>query len=235
MSKHSIKDDLISKIQQIYDSTVITTKALSENITKTLALQADQFPDAAFNYDPMSKDEIQHHIKSSLYENNYCSGAGFAFHLEGQPQRSEHWHLEWMYKKPVGQQPVNFELDKATQPHLDFSTFEWFKNAKDAKETYFHGPYVDYICNTSYTLTSAYPVYINDYFIGVAALDLLVSRIEEELLHLCSSSDLAIILTNHDKRIIFSNKAKYRVGEILKAENITRIYKSTFYSVYQPA
>lgn len=131
------KDDLILKIQQIYDSTVISTKALAENVTNMLAAQAGTFSERIFNYEQMSKNEIRHHIKSSLDENDFCSGAGFAFHLEGQAQRSEHWHLEWMYKKPNGQQPVNFELDKATQPHLDFSTFDWFENAKNTEKPIF--------------------------------------------------------------------------------------------------
>ncbi|EMF25414.1 hypothetical protein H262_00540 [Citrobacter freundii GTC 09479] len=138
--------------------------------------------------------------------------------------------LEWWYKKDNGLSQAHLDLDQATQQRLDFRTFEWFKHSPPAGKAYIHGPYVDYICNISYTLTSAVPVYYNDQFLGVAAVDLLVSQIEAELLS-CAHPDY-VILTNLENRIIFSSWPRFRVGELLSPANSTVVYQSDYFILY---
>lgn len=74
------------------------------------------------------------------------------------------------------------------------------------------------------------PVYYNDQFLGVAAVDLLVSQIEAELLS-CAHSDY-VILTNLENRIIFSSWPRFRVGELLSPANSTVVYQSDYFILY---
>jgi len=143
----------------------------------------------------------------------------------------EYWLLEWWYKKDKGLKQVSLDLDQATQQRLDFRTFEWFKTPVAEGKAYIHGPYVDYICNTSLTLTAAVPVLIQGQVLGVAALDILVSRVEEELLPLCGKEK--IILTNLDGRIIFSTNPRLRIGELFRAEDQALIYQNSYALLYR--
>ncbi len=232
MTANKNADAVILKIQEIFNSTVETTKLLAAELTAILPAPVGN--ESEFSLEKISRSEVQEKILSSLHLNRYCSGAGFACHLESRHRRPTYWHLEWLYKKESSAKPVSLELDQSTQQHLDFSTFEWFRNARDSASGYIQGPYVDYICNTSLTLTSACPVFSGTHFVGVAALDILVSRIEEELLCLCSGKNIRLILTNAENRIFFSNLARFRVGEIFKDVQAKVLMTDTFFNAFTP-
>lgn len=217
------------KIDDIITTTIDATIALAEQVESTLA--ACQGNNLKLLLDPSIKRIIQEHIKETLNRTPYCSGSGFASHIEGSNEDKEYWLLEWWYKKADGVKKVNLDLDQATQQRLDFRTFEWFKDAQENGQAYIHGPYVDYVCNTSYTLTSAMQVYCAGRFIGVAAIDVLVSEVEQELLPLFNNHK--VILTNLDKRIIFSTYPKYRVGELLNDNDAVEVYKTEYCTLYE--
>ncbi|EJF29973.1 MULTISPECIES: cache domain-containing protein [Enterobacteriaceae] len=217
------------KIDDILTTTIQATIALAGQVESTLA--AFHGGDHKLLLDPAVKRAIQEHIKETLNETPYCSGSGFASHIAGSTEEKEYWLLEWWYKKADGVKKVNLDLDQATQQRLDFRTFEWFKDAQENGQAYIHGPYVDYVCNTSYTLTSAMPVYLHQRFIGVAAIDVLVSEVEEELLPLFNNH--RVMLTNLDKRIIFSTYPKYRVGELLNIAEAAEVYNTEYCTLYE--
>ncbi|OQP33266.1 cache domain-containing protein [Pantoea latae] len=212
---------LTRKIDDIIHSTVESTGLLADEIRQSLK---ESRPEILL--EPGVKTAIQSHIKQTLNSNLYCSGAGFASHIESAGAVREYWLLEWWYKKDKGLKQVSLDLDQATQQRLDFRTFEWFKTPVAEGKAYIHGPYVDYICNTSLTLTAAVPVVIDDKVLGVAALDILVSRVEEELLPLCGKEK--IILTNPDGRIIFSTNPRLRIGELFKADEQQMIDQNSY-------
>ncbi|WP_227318733.1 cache domain-containing protein [Cedecea davisae] len=217
------------KIDDIIKSTIEATVSLAHDIES--ALGEFRGHDLKLLLDPAVKKMIQGHIKETLNNTVYCSGSGFASHIEASADNKEFWLLEWWYKKADGVNKVNLDLDQATQQRLDFRTFEWFKRAPEHGKAYIHGPYVDYVCNTSYTLTSAMPVYFNQRFIGVAAIDLLVSKVEEELLPLFNNHK--VVLTNIDKRIIFSSWPKYRVGDLFNTGDVQPMYQSDYCTLYE--
>lgn len=219
---------LTCKIDDIIHSTISSTALLANAISDSLTRIQSENVD--FLLEPAVKRTIQEHIKQTLNNNAYCSGAGFASHIASTRENKEFWLLEWWYKKAGGVTQVNLDLDQATQQRLDFRTFEWFKDAPANGKAFIHGPYVDYICNTSYTLTAAVPVYFKDHFLGVAALDILVSRVEEELLPYSDRDP--IILTNVDKRIIFSTWPKYRVGDLLMAPDFSPFHQMDYFILY---
>ena len=219
---------LTCKIDGMINATLASTESLARNIEAPLA----EIPgkNVTFLLDSAVKRIIQQPIRETLDDNIYCTGAGFASHIEATQENKEYWLLEWWYKKACGVKQVNLDLDQATQQRLDFRTFEWFKESSDNGKTYIHGPYVDYICNTSYTLTCATPVYFKQRFLGVAAIDILVSRVEDELLP-CIDNE-KVILTNVDKRIILSTWPKYRVGDLLMVNDFPLIYQTDYFHLY---
>lgn len=220
---------LSEKIDSIINSTIDSTGLLAKDIESSLA----DIKDVNLEHllEPAVRKTIQDNIKATLNSNVYCSGAGFASHIENSANNKEFWLLEWWYKKADGVKQVNLDLDQATQQRLDFRTFEWFKQAPDVGNAFIHGPYVDYICNTSYTLTSAVPVYFNKQFLGVAAIDILVSRVEDELLPYAVNDK--VILTNKDARIVFSTHPRFRVGDLLDTKNATLVYENAYFNLYQ--
>lgn len=220
---------LTQKIDSIINSTIESTGLLARNIETSLA----EIEDVNLEHllEPSVRKTIQDHIKATLNSNVYCSGAGFASHIEGSGSNKEFWLLEWWYKKADGVKQVNLDLDQATQQRLDFRTFEWFKQAPAVGNAFIHGPYVDYICNTSYTITSAVPVYFNQQFLGVAAIDLLVSRVEDELLPF--AADNKVILTNKDSRIVFSTHPRFRVGDLLDISVAKIVFENNYFNLYQ--
>lgn len=220
---------LSEKIDSIINSTIDSTGLLAKDIESSLA----DIKDVNLEHllEPAVRKTIQECIKTTLNSNVYCSGAGFASHIENSASNKEFWLLEWWYKKADGVKQVNLDLDQATQQRLDFRTFEWFKQAPDVGNAFIHGPYVDYICNTSYTLTSAVPVYFNKQFLGVAAIDILVSRVEDELLPYAVNDK--VILTNKDARIVFSTHPRFRVGDFLDTKSATLVYENAYFNLYQ--
>jgi len=220
---------LTRKIDDIIHSTVESTGLLADEIRQSLNVHQESRPEMLL--EPGVKAAIQSYIKKTLNHHQYCSGTGFASHIESAGAVREYWLLEWWYKKDKGLKQVSLDLDQATQQRLDFRTFEWFQTPVAEGKAYIHGPYVDYICNTSLTLTAAVPVLIEGQVLGVAALDILVSRVEEELLPLCGKEK--IILTNLDGRIIFSTSPRLRIGELFKADDRELVYQNSYALLYR--
>ncbi|WP_288821013.1 cache domain-containing protein [uncultured Leclercia sp.] len=229
MSFSKAVSTLIDKIEDVTHSTVHSTVLLANAIQEAIT----RHPKGSVQtlLDPTLKALIQQEIKQTVNTSRYCSGAGFASHIEATATFNEYWLLEWWYKKANGLNQVNLDIDQATQQRLDFRTFEWFKLSPLQGEAFIHGPYVDYICNTSYTLTAAVPVYHEGHFVGVAASDILVGQLEEELLA-CSSAK-GVILTNLENRIIFSSQPQSRVGDLLQSHQSEVIFESDYFRLHQ--
>lgn len=109
---------LTQKIDSIINSTIESTGLLARDIETSLAEIADV--NLEHLLEPSVRKTIQEHIKATLNSNIYCSGAGFASHIEGAGSNKEFWLLEWWYKKADGVKQVNLDLDQATQQRLDF-------------------------------------------------------------------------------------------------------------------
>ncbi|WP_241609224.1 cache domain-containing protein [Rosenbergiella australiborealis] len=223
---------VIARLDQLFMHCSASSQHLADMMTHLMTpLLSTSVPsDIAVKSFP--KQEIESFIHQTLAANDYCSGAGFAYHAESQLNPHHDWSLFWIYKD--NREGSALELNQLTHQHLDFRTFEWFLKTKSSKRNYFHGPYVDYICNTSYTMTSASPIVIQDCFYGVAAVDILVSRIEQEVLKALMSSPIKIVLTNNIQRIIFSNHSGFRVGDILRGDRLLLGHQHSLFSIYLP-
>lgn len=215
---------LISKIEDITRTTIEATGLLAQAIGQTAAEQPGCAPDMFLQ--GAVKAALREHIKTVLSQTQYCSGAGFASHIES----TSYWLLEWWYRRDGGEEQTSLELDQGTQQRLDFRTFAWFSQAPEDGRAWIYGPYVDYICNTAYTLTCAAPVRVKGVFLGVAAVDILVSRLEQELL--ACAGDRRMVLTNHEGRIIVSTCPRQRIGDLLQAGAPDALFQNGFFRLY---
>lgn len=206
------------KVNDIFLSIEEKTKDLAKNIDRII-LTLHQTESGYINLDAKLKSNILTLMSEKLNESNFISGAGFASLLDIKGANYKSWQVLWLYRPDYQKKSGRFILNKTSQPLLDYQTFEWFTKANRPKKGYLHGPYVDYICNTNYTLTYVYPIYLGNNFIGVAAIDLLVGRLEHDICQAIAESSTKLVITTATKRVLFSNHSDYRVGELATFDN----------------
>ncbi|QGX91986.1 hypothetical protein EFZ10_10315 [Tatumella sp. TA1] len=223
---------VIDSLEQLFDQCSRSSQQLALQLTQLLTPLVTAVLPTALPVHAFPTPPIKSLIRDALSTNRFASGAGFAYHADSPLNPQATWSLFWMYKEAAD--GTTLELTPLTHQHLDFRTFEWFLKTKSSKDHYFHGPYVDYICNTSYTMTSAAPIFIEECFYGVAAIDILVSRIEEEIVNALSSPRTKLVVTNSFGRIIFSTLTGYRVGDILGSSTLRLSHQHALFSLYLP-
>lgn len=223
---------VIAPLEQLFTQCSHSSQQLAQQLTQLLSPLVSAATPTELETTAFPKTAIEALINRTLSDNRFCSGAGFAYHADAPLNPQAIWSLYWMYKD--ASHDTALELTPLTHQHLDFRTFEWFLKTKSLKGPYFHGPYVDYICNTSYTMTSAAPIFIQQCFYGVAAIDILVSRIEDEILSVLPQPRPKMVLTNTFGRVIFSTLSGYRVGDILNSEALAVIHQHPLFSLYLP-
>ncbi|ORM66600.1 hypothetical protein [Pantoea rwandensis] len=232
MSDVSHHARIVNTLEELFAAVTLSTKALSNHVNHQLAT----LPVAGIAADKQRESSLRKSLYPSiekvLLESQFCSGAGFASHLATENLAQPYWFLEWWFKNPKSHQQSCLDLDQATQQRLDFSTFEWFKNTPDAEDVYLHGPYVDYVCTSAYTITAASPVVIAGNMVGVAAVDILVSRIEEALLPIVKQLSSKVIMTNSDNRVIFSSHLQYRTGSLVNIDVPYQTTQNGFCKIY---
>ncbi|MCH7383296.1 histidine kinase [Acinetobacter dispersus] len=224
MTQLAYIEELQQLLQQITDETTSLAEILADKTSQILSKhKAGKTKDIKLS--TTERKELQQEIKAALHQSQYCQGMGFASYSAATSTEQEYWTLEWWYKKENQLQQAQLENYQNAQRFLDFRTFEWFHQPAENKQPCFYGPYVDYICNGAYTITMAHPVMIRDQFIGVIAIDVLVSALEKVLLPKLKNIQQKAVITNNTARVITSNDISIRTGTLLK--NLTDKYTSS--------
>ena len=151
-------ETLLTQLHDILGSIAVSTRQLAEELAQVFAANLHIDSEDSLLLTPHIRHIFQNHIQTTLRQNPYCTGAGFASHIHMKSKDHDYWMLEWWLKDNNAIKQALFEQDQGTQQRLDFRTFEWFHKTHQHNTTYIHGPYVDYICNTDYTITSAHAV-----------------------------------------------------------------------------
>lgn len=176
---------------------------------------------------------LQREIIARLGDARWCDGAGFANYsapsgavLPIAPggevaalQDSEYWTLEWWVSEAGDVRQVPLESDQGRQRRVDFRSFDWFREPADRGRAHVAGPYVDYVCNGSYTVTAAHPVFIDGLFAGVGVADILVSTIEREMSQLLRRLAGPAVIVNPDGRVVVSTEPSVRPGALWPADD----------------
>ena len=104
--------------------------------------------------------------------------------------------------------------------YVDFRTMEWFRRPLETGRLEVVGPYVDSLRNDQYTITTALPVRVPG-TTGVLVADLLVARLERELLPgmlgFAGSLGRPVLLVDDEWRVVLSTSSRMRCGSLLEA------------------
>ncbi|TFD29543.1 cache domain-containing protein [Cryobacterium cryoconiti] len=125
-------------------------------------------------------------------------------------------HLAWW------QGPQRARLTLANQAinkgNIDYSELEWYRVPLLTGEAHIAGPYVDYLCSDEYTITVAAPVRIDDVFVGVTGLDLLIDTVERDLTPRLALLGADITIVNTAGRVVVSTNHRLATGESLRGD-----------------
>ena len=202
-------------LQHVQSETALTAEKLAEK-TSIIMTQHSLAVENGIKLSQDQRQALQLEIKSALNQSTYSQGMGFASYRPETQEEQDYWTLEWWYKKANQLQQAQLENYQNAQRFLDFRSFEWFHQPALNQKPCLHGPYVDYICNGAYTITSAHPVLLHGQFIGVIAIDLLVSALEKLLMPALKGIQQRAVIINDSSRVITSNDVSIRTGTLLK-------------------
>ncbi|MFF1634343.1 cache domain-containing protein [Leifsonia sp. NPDC058248] len=157
-------------------------------------------------------------------------GAGFIASPELVRGRDVHfaWWLGPLEANPVfGATTEPAKLDLATRNHADylrdFRSLEWYRIPESTHQTHITGPYVDHLCACDYIITITAPVEVEGGMIGVVGADILVKRLERELLPALLAIERPVSLVNEVGRVMVSTDPALGAGSILPPDVIESV------------
>jgi len=202
-------------LEQVISETTSTAQQLAQQTSHILSRRMID-PGRGIKLSTEERQALQYEIKASLGKSTYTHGIGFAGYTPENQEEKDYWTLEWWFKKGDELQQAKLENYQNAQRFLDFRSFDWFQQPACSKQPYIQGPYVDYICNGAYTITTAYPVMVQSQFVGVIAIDLLVSSLEKVFLPGLRKIKQAAVIINDTARVITSNTKGFRTGTLVR-------------------
>ena len=156
----------------------------------------------------------------------FMIGAGFIAAPEKDLSKALHfaWWLGPLSDNPLlGTTTKPSRLDLASREYAqylrDFRAFEWYQVPETTKARHITGPYVDHLCTCDYILTLTVPVGVGESMRGVVGADILVRRLEPEVLPLLRATERAIALVSSSGRVILSVSPTLRVGSVVSDAN----------------
>ena len=120
--------------------------------------------------------------------------------------------------------PASVASPRSTTPDneqfRDYTTLEWWRVPARTGARHLTGPYVDYVCTDDYTVTITTPVTVGGQILGVVGMDVLVDRLERELLPLLRAAGVPIAVVNASGRIVTSTDSRREPGSMLRLEGL---------------
>ena len=142
------------------------------------------------------------------------AGTG-VFTVPGLLADADHW-LEWWWTRPSGSpEALRVNLDPAAPDFFDYTTADWYATPLATSQRHVAGPYVDYACTNQYALTVALPIGARRGLVGIAAADVLITRLEERVLPTLRNLQHPAVLVNSRGRVVVSSSPDYAPGELL--------------------
>ncbi|GAA3200135.1 cache domain-containing protein [Microbacterium terregens] len=176
-------------------------------------LAADHAPNAA-TLDPL----VEAFAVPALAADGLVTGAGFV--AAPGVLSDAHWHLAWWLGGGDGIRRLATVDDPASDQFRDYTALEWWRLPAKTGNRHVTGPYVDYVCTDDYTVTITSPVVVDDRLLGVVGTDVLVDRLEHELLPLLRAGDESIAVVNASGRIVTATDARREPGSMLRLADL---------------
>jgi hypothetical protein len=132
------------------------------------------------------------------------------------------WHLAWWLGGAAGIRRLATIDDPSNDQFRDYTTLEWWRIPARTGTRHLTGPYVDYVCTDDYTVTITTPVLVGGRLLGVVGMDVLVDRLERELLPLLRESGTPTTIVNASGRVVTSTDSRREPGAMLRLEGLER-------------
>ena len=123
------------------------------------------------------------------------------------------WHLAWWLGGPAGIRRLATIDDPSNDQFRDYTTLEWWRFPARTGTRHLTGPYVDYVCTDDYTVTITTPVLVAGELLGVVGMDVLVDRLERELLPLLRERGTPTTIVNASGSIVSYSALIGQVGD----------------------
>ena len=179
-------------------------------------LEADPAPTAE-TLDPV----VQAQAVPALAADGLITGAGFV--AAPGLLSDAHWHLAWWLGGAAGIRRLATIDDPSNDQFRDYTALEWWRFPARTGARHLTGPYVDYVCTDDYTVTITTPVIVGGRLLGVVGMDVLVDRLERELLPLLRANGAPIAVVNASGRIVTSTDARREPGSMLRLDGLTAV------------
>lgn len=147
-----------------------------------------------------------------------------------------HYWMSWWWTRPAGTpEALRVNLDPTAPDFFDYPAADWYRTPERTLARYVAGPYVDYACTTEYATTVSVPVHAGGVFLGVAAADVLVSRLERRVLPALRRLGDSPALVNREGRVIVSASARYAPGHLVPLDGARPVTLPTRSGTTPPA
>lgn len=154
-------------------------------------------------------------------------GAGFVAQPGFIPDAP--WHLAWWLghantfgvtgpAAPALRRLVAVE-DEHSESFRDYTTLEWWRVPSTTHARHITGPYVDYLCTDSYTLTFTAPLTADDRFLGVAGVDVLARWFEQHLFEVVDAAgrlEDGSVVVNRSGRVVACPGGDWVTGDLIR-------------------
>lgn len=100
-------------------------------------------------------------------------------------------------------------MDPRRDDYYDYLDREYMANPREQGSACITGPFVDYGGTNDYTITVSSPIMHDSQFLGIVALDLLVSQFERGLAKTLARSMTPCAVVNEDSRVVVSNSVAF--------------------------
>jgi len=177
-------------------------------------LEAAPTPTAA-TLDPI----VEAFAMPALADDGLITGAGFVA-APGLLSDAQ-WHLAWWLAGTRGIRRLAAIDDPSSEQFRDYTSLEWWRLPARTGVRHVTGPYVDYVCTDDYTVTITTPVAVGGRLLGVVGTDVLVDRLERELLPLMRASGEPIAIVNGLGRVVTATDSRLEPGSMLRLDGLT--------------
>ncbi|MGH3273334.1 MAG: GntR family transcriptional regulator [Streptosporangiaceae bacterium] len=140
------------------------------------------------------------------------AGAG-VFAVPGLLADARYGYKWWWTRTSGTPEALRVNLEPAAPDFFDYVTQDWFATPMLTSARHVAGPYVDYACTSQNSLTVAAPVRARGELVGVAAADVLVSRLETRILPSLCRLAQPTALVNAQGRVVASSSPYFAPGQ----------------------
>lgn len=200
-----------ARVADTFDGLFATIDAWRDRLQDHL--EADAAPTAA-TLDPV----VEASAVTALAADGLITGSGFV--AAPGLLSDAHWHLAWWLGGSAGIRRLATIDDPSNDQFRDYTTLEWWRFPARTGTRHLTGPYVDYVCTDDYTVTITTPVTVDGQLFGVVGMDVLVDRLERELLPLLRAAGVPIAVVNASGRIVTATDSRREPGSMLRLDGL---------------